>query len=375
MGSGKPKQYALLRGIPVIVHTLSKFESSASIRDVVLVVPPDDLDRAEELVRRYGCGKVKSVLPGGAERQDSVRRGLGAVPPDAEIVLVHDGARPFISPAEIDRCVSAAREDGAVSLGIPVRDTVKRVEAEGRVMLTLEREGLWLTQTPQAFRRDLIEEAYRKAYEEGFYGTDDAGLVERIGFRVRMIAGSPDNIKLTTPEDLAWGEVLLRKEEEMKVGMGYDSHRIEPGRPMILGGVEIPSERGPAGHSDADVLLHAVMDAIFGAMGAGDLGTHFPDTDPAYKGISSMALLGRTHDEMRRKGFALSHVDATVILERPKIMPFVEEMTGNIARCLEVSPACVSIKAKTNEGMGFIGRQEGIAAMAVAMLRKDPGRR
>lgn len=372
MGAGRPKQYSLLRGIPVIVHTLRKFESSLSVRDIILVVPPADVGSAEELAHSFGILKVKKVIPGGAERQDSVRRGLEAVPPDAEIVLVHDGVRPFVSPAQIDRCAAAAREYGAVALGIPVRDTVKRVETGGIVKLTLEREGLWLIQTPQAFRRSLIEEAHLKAHEQGFYGTDDAGLVERIGFPVRMIKGSPENIKLTTPEDFKWAEVLLGRGEEMKIGIGYDSHRLEPGRRMVLGGVEIPSERGPAGHSDADALLHAVMDAVFGAMRAGDLGAHFPDSDPAYKGISSMLLLERTSEEMRRNGYAVSHIDATIILEKPKIMPFVEAMSGNIARCLGVSALCVSIKAKTNEGMGFIGRQEGIAVMAVATLvRKE----
>ena len=236
-----------------------------------------------------------------------------------------------------------------------------------------------MTQTPQAFQFAVLQKAYEAAYRDNYCGTDDASLVERIGVRVKMIAGSYENIKITTPEDLIIAEALLKSkaggEMQIRTGLGYDSHRFAQGRKLILGGVEIPFEKGLQGHSDADALIHAVCDALLGAAGAGDIGRHFPDTDPAYKDISSVILLERVREMIAAKGFFISNIDVSIIMEKPKLAPFAGEIAANIAKALNISAAGVNIKAKTNEGMGFVGRNEGIAVFAVATLteRKNNG--
>ena len=368
MGTEEPKQFMLLGGVPVIVRTIGVFERAKSIDRIVLILPEADLVRTREMVARAGFSKVAHLVAGGLERQDSVRNGLQVLEVDIDLVVVHDAVRPFITEDLVDLSVSSANEHGAVCVGVPVKDTIKSV-VDASVANTIERKNLWITQTPQVFRRDVLEEAYRRAYADGYYGTDDASLVERIGTPVFMLQGSYRNIKITTPDDLAYGEFMVNQGGSLTtVGIGYDSHRFVQGRKLVLGGVEIPSDRGLAGHSDADALIHAVIDAILGAMGEGDIGKHFPDTDPAYEGISSLKLLGRIKDLLTRKGQAVRHIDASIILERPKLAPHTAGMTGNLARALAIPASSISIKAKTNEGMGFVGRGEGIAVFAVATL-------
>ena len=318
-----------------------------------------------------GCRKVVGIVSGGAERQDSVRCGLDALPEGADIVAIHDGARPLIRPEDIARVVTAAEEIGAAVIGTAMTDTVKQAVG-GRVETTLDRSMLWAVQTPQAFRVDLIREAHALAVRDGFVGTDDTVLLERLGKPVRVVEGSRDNIKVTHSEDLGRAEDLLARtkgERAMqRIGMGYDVHQLVEGRKLVLGGVEIPFEKGLLGHSDADVLSHVVIDALLGAAGAGDIGRLFPDTDAEYKDISSLVLLERTADVLRDRGATISNVDATVMAQRPKLAPHIAEMERNIARALGINPDLVSVKATTTEKLGFVGREEGIAAQAVAMV-------
>lgn len=374
MGSGQAKQYLRLHGRPILAHTLQVFQESRSIDEIILVVPEADIKRVRrEIVTGYGFSKISLVLPGGRERQDSVRNGLEAVGEDCRVVVVHDGVRPFPAASLLRRVVTEARRGRAAIAGVPAKDTVKRATPDGLVLDTLERRELWLIQTPQAFPAAMLKEAFRRAYAENHYGTDEASLVERAGYPVVIIPGDYRNIKITTPEDLEAAKYIAcgRPEEEhkeMRVGCGYDSHRLVEGRRLVLGGVDIPFERGLLGHSDADALLHAVCDALLGAIGGGDIGMHFPDTDPAYRNIDSLKLLEAVAGKAREAGCLVRHVDATIILERPKLAPYLPRMAANIARTLDVPGTGINLKAKTNEGMGFIGRGEGIAVMAVVTV-------
>ncbi|MHB8772134.1 MAG: 2-C-methyl-D-erythritol 4-phosphate cytidylyltransferase [Syntrophales bacterium] len=388
MGAAVPKQFLPLAGIPVLVRTLAALQYSSFIDEILVAVPAADIAQVRgDIVAAYGLTKVTTVLAGGAERQDSVGNALRQVPDEIGIVLVHDAVRPFVTPEVIARVVAAAQEHGAAAAGVPVRDTVKRAGEADRVVTTVAREGLWLAQTPQAFHRQVILAAYAQAGREGFVGTDDAALVERMGGAVRMVPGDHDNIKITTPEDLARGEAILGRcasgqqlrgtggrERGMRIGFGYDSHRLTAGRRLVLGGRVVPHDRGLAGHSDADVLIHAVCDAILGAAGAGDIGRHFPDTDPAYNGIASILLLERVAAIVAAKGCRVLNVDSTVVLERPKLAAYLGEMAANIAGALGIPPSEVSVKAKTNEGMGLVGAGEGAAAFAVVTLAGGDGK-
>jgi len=375
MGAPEPKQFLPLAGRPILSHSLEAFERCAEVDSVVVVVAPGQEGRCRaEVTGPGGFGKACAVVPGGKERQDSVREGLLALDASVEVVAVHDGARPLVLPEQIDAVVSAARRDGAAVLATPVTDTVKEV-AEHRVQQTLDRSRLWSVQTPQAFRLERIRSAHEAAREAAYLGTDDTVLVERLGHPVTIVPGRRDNIKLTTPEDLAMAEGILRRRgdpvDEARIGQGYDVHQLVEGRPLVLGGVQVPFERGLFGHSDADVLSHAVADALLGAVGEGDIGRHFPDTDPAYAGISSLVLLSKVAGLVSSARCRVTNIDATVMAERPRLAPHIPEMVRNIADSLGVPHTRVSVKATTTEGLGFVGRGEGIAALAVAMVAAD----
>lgn len=376
-GSGKrlgrevAKQYLLLDSLPMLLHTIRVFQATEVVSAIVLVVPRGDVAAVQKkIVEKYGLTKVMLVVGGGRERQDSVRNGLQAVPEACDIVIVHDGVRPFVTQEMIRRVVAAAAECGAASIGVPAKDTIKETTEESIVTATLRRQNLWQTQTPQAFRYDILCRAYAEAQRDHFYGTDDASLVERTGVKVRMVIGSHENIKITTPEDLLMAEALMenKRKEKMTVrsGLGYDSHRFSPDRKLILGGVEIPFDRGLQGYSDADVVLHAVCDALLGMAGAGDIGRHFPDTDETYKNISSLILLERVRQIIMTKGLSVNNIDITIMMEKPKLAPYAGAMASNIAGTLHIPETAVNIKAKTNEGMGFVGREEGVAVLAIA---------
>ena len=371
LGADVAKQYLFLNSLPVLVHTLNVFQKSDAIDDIILVVSQDHLASVrKQIVEKYALTKVSAIVAGGNERQDSVRNGLGNITKPCDIVIVHDGVRPFVTNDIIARVVRVAAEEGAASIGVPAKDTIKETTGENIVTVTLPRRNLWQTQTPQAFQYDLLCRAYESATRDSYCGTDDASLVERMGVQVRMIAGSNENIKITTSEDLIMAEALMKEKIKEQIvyrsGLGYDSHRFVSDRKLILGGVEIPFDRGLVGHSDADALLHAVCDSLLGMAGCGDIGRHFPDTDPAYKNIASLILLERVKQIIEAKGMNINNIDVTVMAEKPKLAPYAAMMASNIARTLNISEKVVNIKAKTNEGMGFIGRQEGIAVLAVA---------
>ena len=372
MGSRLPKQYLSLAGFPILVHTLKPFQRSPLIDEIFLAVPKGDLTKIRrDVVATFHLSKVSRVLAGGRERQDSVWNALMHVRREHDIVLVHDAVRPFVSGEIIERAVAGAKESGAVATGVPIQDTVKRTDPAGTVTGTVSRDGLWSVQTPQAFRRDVILDAYKKAADDGFYGTDDASLVERMGIPVRMIPGHSDNIKVTIPEDLERGRRFFNGGTGMRIGFGYDSHRLVPARKLVLGGVPIPHEKGLLGHSDADVLIHAVCDAILGASGLGDIGRQFPDTDPAYRDISSLVLLDRVRTLTAENGYRIRNVDSSIVLEKPKLGAHLSEMAENIASVLRIPASQVSVKAKTNEGMGLVGAGEGAAAFAVSLIETD----
>ena len=389
LNSPSGKAFALIAGEPLISYTLRAFQDSPQVDEIVLVVRPDELSVTRDLVESRGFSKVKSITPGGEVRQDSVRNGLAEVSADSDIVAIHDGARPLITQDTIASTIGAADADGAAIAAVPVIDTIKSSLDGLFVNSTLDRETLYAVQTPQTFRRSIITEAYDRAYADRFYGTDDACLVERLGMPVRIVRGSYENIKVTTPTDLRIADALLRKSEirnpkseiesllapspprpiapSLRIGHGYDVHRFAPGRTLFLGGVQFPGD-GLLGHSDADVLLHAVADAVLGAAGAGDIGRLFPDTDPAYKDARSMDLLATVGEVVRKLGWTVGNVDVTLIAQKPKIADHVLAMQANIARALGIDPGQVSVKGKTAEGLGPIGESLGIECHAVALL-------
>ena len=380
LGSSVAKQYLLLDGVPVLARTLKIFQQAKVIDEIILVVPEDDLISVrKQLVDKYDLIKVTAIVAGGKERQDSVRNGLSDITDRCDVVIIHDGVRPLITEEMISKVVAAAKSYGASSMGVKVKDTVKQTTGSDMIAATLLRNNLWLTQTPQAFTFDILQKAYAAAVSDKFYGTDDASLVERIGVKVKMIAGSYENIKITTPDDLIIAEAFIKNKAGTKMnirsGFGYDSHRFAAGRKLILGGVEVDFDYGLQGYSDADALIHAICDALLGASGCGDIGRHFPDSDQAYKDISSIIILERVKKIIEAKGFLVNNIDATVVMEKPKLAPYAAAMVTNIARTLEISEAAVNVKAKTNEGMGFTGRNEGVAVFATACVteRKTNG--
>jgi 2-C-methyl-D-erythritol 4-phosphate cytidylyltransferase/2-C-methyl-D-erythritol 2,4-cyclodiphosphate synthase len=326
------------------------------------------------------------VVAGGGRRQDSVAAAFRQVAEDADVVIVHDAARPFVSADLIDRTIAAAAESGAAAAAIQARDTVKLAGpgpggldgdggSAGRpyVRQTLARESIFLAQTPQAFRRDV----FRTAIALNVEATDEAVLAEQAGYQVRLVEGEASNIKITTPEDVSLAEAIAATRDGrpasdshlMRIGTGYDLHRLVEGRPLVLGGVTVPADRGALGHSDADVVCHTVTDALLGAASLGDIGAHFPDSDPRWKGASSLDLLARAAALLAPRGLAIANVDVTIVLERPTLRPHIEAMRQAIAGRLDVDLSCVSIKAKTNEGVDAVGRGEAVAAHAVALLR------
>lgn len=367
LGANSGKAFVPLLGAPMLVHTLRALEACPLIQRIVAVVPPERVGDAQALVRSHGVTRVGAVVAGGADRQDSVAAGLAAVG-TPEVVVVHDGARPLVRPEVIAAVARAAAASGAASAGIPMRETVKAVE--GGVVRTLDRATLWIARTPQAFRTELLRDGHGRARAEGFRGPDDAVLVERLGHPVRMVEDFPANLKITVADDLRLAEGYLRGATGVRTrtGLGVDAHRFTPGRALHLGGVEIPSPRGLAGHSDADVIVHAVMDALLGAAAMGDIGTHFPPGEAAYRGADSLALLRRVSAMLAASGWAVAHVDVAVLAEAPRLAPYLPRMRGRIAEALAIDAGAVSIKATTTEGMGAIGRGEGIAAYAVATI-------
>lgn len=363
-GGEKPKQLVALAGRPVLTRTLQVFTSNPIISEIILVLPSDWLEViVEEALAPYGLTGIKWVA-GGASRAESTRRGFEAAA--GEIILIHDGVRPLIEAGLIEKVALAAWEHGAALAAVPVSDTLKEV-TDGLVKRTVDRSALWRAQTPQGFRREILAEALA-----GTTGTevptDDIGLVERLGLTAAIVPGSPGNIKITTREDLVMAEALLSRTQIPRTGHGYDLHRLVPGRPLFLAGVEIPYELGLLGHSDADVMAHALVDAILGAASLGDIGQHFSDKDVRWAGAAGSTLLKESMAMVRRAGFELVHADLTLVGEKPKIGPYRQAMAEAVALALEVPPASVNIKATTTEGLDATGQGLALAAYATATL-------
>jgi 2-C-methyl-D-erythritol 4-phosphate cytidylyltransferase/2-C-methyl-D-erythritol 2,4-cyclodiphosphate synthase len=367
LGHAQPKQLLEVAGRPILERSVSLLQEHPDVHEVIVALPEELAEDPPAYL--LNTSKPLRVVKGGARRRDSVAAAFRLVSERAEVVVIHDAARPFASSGLLAKTISAAAESGAALAALQARDTVKEV-ADGVVSATLDRQTIFLAQTPQAFRRNVLRDALAVSGD----ATDEAALAERAGHPVRIVEGEASNIKVTTPEDLIIAEAIGRSGKPARTGragMGYDLHRFVVGRPLILGGVTIPFERGLAGHSDADAVCHAITDAILGAAGAGDIGRHFSDTDPRWKGASSVDLLRRAVEVVHAEGLAIGNVDATVILERPKLAPYIDEMRATLAAVLGVSIDRVSIKGKTNEGLGEIGRGEAIAVHAIALVRSS----
>ena len=375
MGASTPKQFTELLGVPILIHAVRAFRQVPAIGAIVVVAPAEHLDHTQALLAQYQLDGHCTVVIGGKLRQDSVRIGLAQVPDDSTLVAVHDGARPLITPQDIQRCLAAAATTGSAIMAVPVKDTLKGVGPDTAIRHTVEREGLWQAQTPQVVQTDLLKEAFAKAEQDGFVGTDEASLLEHGGWQVSVVEGSETNLKITRPDDLLMAEAILMQKQpppQLRIGHGFDAHRLVAGRALILGGMEIPHALGLLGHSDADVLTHALCDAILGAIGAGDIGRHFPDSDPQYKGISSITLLAQVIGLAAERHFRLVNGDITVVAQRPKLAPHFPAMQKILAEACRVEPDAINLKASTTEQMGYTGREEGISAHAVVLMVSQP---
>jgi 2-C-methyl-D-erythritol 4-phosphate cytidylyltransferase/2-C-methyl-D-erythritol 2,4-cyclodiphosphate synthase len=365
LGGDVPKQYLKLAGQPLLRRSLETFLRHPKIDGVRVVFNPDDRDLYDEATA--GLDLLPPVA-GGAARQDSVRLGLESIANlEPARVLVHDAARPFVDRAIIDRVIGALDDFPAAVPALPLRDTVKR-GTDGVVTATLDRSNLWRVQTPQGFRYADILSAHRAA--KGLDLTDDAAVAERAGLAVSLIEGSEANFKVTTPQDLREAERRFAFAlADVRTGTGFDVHAFGPGDHVWLCGVKVPHDRGLIGHSDADAGLHALTDALLGTIGAGDIGMHFPPSDPQWRGASSDRFLAHAATLVADKGGVIAHVDVTLICERPKVRPHRAAMVARMADILGIDAARVNVKATTTETLGFTGRGEGLAAHAIATVR------
>jgi len=380
LGGGELKQLRLVGGRAILERSVSAFVAHPAITEVIVALPQYLVDDPPPYLRGHAdAAKPVRLVAGGERRQDSVANAFRAAAPASELIVIHDAARPFVSAEVITRTIEAAVQSGAAVAALPARDTVKHADGPaeaGRpvrvVKETIPRETIFLAQTPQAFRRDVLAAAFDYATRTHAEGTDEAALAERAGHTVRLVDGDASNIKITTPEDLVLAEAIAGRAPARtgRAGTGYDLHRLAAGRPLVIGGVTIPSDRGAVGHSDADVACHAITDAILGAAGRGDIGRLFPDTDPRWQGASSLDLLARAVAVVREGGYEIGNVDVTIILETPKIRDYVSAMREAIAGAIGIDADRVSVKGKTNEGVDAVGLGEAIAAHAIALVRE-----
>ena len=366
-GGTEPKQLLSLRGEPILKRSVDAYLNCDLVSDVVIALPADLARRPPAyLQHRF---KPVTIVDGGERRRDSVANGFARTPEHADIIVIHDAARPLVTDAVIRRTIAAAAESGAAIAALRARDTVKRVGDGDAITATLPRDEIYLAQTPQAFRTSVLRDALRLSTD----ATDEAMLAEQAGYVVRVVEGDPRNLKITTPDDLTMAEHFAAGSAQtpaLRIGNGYDLHRLVAGRPLILGGVRIPFEKGLEAHSDGDVICHAVTDAVLGAAGAGDIGRHFPDTDVAWKNADSIELLRRAAAIVRDAGYAIANVDVVVIAQKPKLAPHVEAICRNVAGALGCDASQVSVKGKTNEGVDSMGAGESIAVHAVALVSR-----
>lgn len=369
MGLDHPKQFHHLAGTPILIHTIRAFAAIPSLTRIIVVVPADFIADTHRLLSEYNLVSAAiSVTVGGRRRQDSVLAGLELLTETTDIVLVHDGARPLVRPNLIQRCLEAAWQHGAAIAAIPVKDTLKKSRADQTIAATVDRQDLWQAQTPQAARLPLLRKAYAALGDREV--TDEAALLELAGIAVTLIEGSETNIKITRPEDLTLAEKIMHSPTlpSMRIGHGYDAHRLVGGRKLVLAGITIPHNLGLAGHSDADVVTHALCDAVLGALGAGDIGHHFPDSDQCFKDIYSITLLEQVMELADEKSFVIANADITIICQAPKLAPHMDAMRTTLARACQTSTEQINLKATTTEKMGFTGREEGISCHAVVLL-------
>lgn len=367
MGGGHSKTLAELCGTPVVRYSLERFAECPMVAEIAVVCREQDMDEMRRCAE--GLALPVSVVTGGKERQDSVRRGVEALSAGTEYIVIHDGARPMVTAEVIERVCTDALKYGAATAAVPAKDTFKL--GDGFVEETPPRERLFAVQTPQAFKKDMYLYAVGRAEDCGKTYTDDCQLVESVGGRVRLSDGDYRNIKITTPEDMLTARAFIGEKKErkqMRVGYGYDVHRLVEGRELILGGVKIPFEKGLLGHSDADVLTHAIADALLGAAALGDIGKLFPNNDPRYKGADSLKLLEQVCCVLRARGHEIGNIDCTLNAQRPKIAPYIAQMRENLASACGVDTDRISVKATTEEGLGFTGSGEGMSAAAVCLL-------
>ncbi|MGH6736966.1 MAG: bifunctional 2-C-methyl-D-erythritol 4-phosphate cytidylyltransferase/2-C-methyl-D-erythritol 2,4-cyclodiphosphate synthase [Methyloceanibacter sp.] len=368
-GDPRPKQYCLLGGQSMLTRAIGAFAGHPRIDTTLVVINPDDsalYDAASSPL----AGRLLPPVAGGARRQDSVRAGLEALEPERpDAVLIHDAARPFADSDLIARVIAGLDGHAGALPCLPVADTLKRAEA-GRITGTIAREDLWRAQTPQGFKFESILAAHRAAAQDStLHFTDDAAVAEWFGLDVALVEGSEHNRKLTTAEDLIIANELLRARGAVRVASGYDVHALGPGDAVMLCGVRIPHSKRLVGHSDADVGLHALTDALLGTIADGDIGTHFPPSDDRWRGVASEIFLKEAAARIKARSGEIVHVDVTLLCEAPRIGPYRDAMRSRIAEILGLDVSQVSIKATTNEGLGFVGRGEGIAAMATATVR------
>ena len=371
MGGSRSKVLEELGGRPALCRSLEVLDRCPLIGEICLVCR--EQDRADMLPLTSGLATPVRVVPGGAQRQDSVEQGVEALTGPWEYVAIHDGARPLVTDEVLAAVCRDAMAHGAATAAVPSKDTCKLADEAGFVAATPARDRLWAVQTPQAFSLALYREALGKARAAGQSYTDDCQLIEAAGGSVKLTMGDYRNIKLTTPEDLLAARAYLGGEggrKTVRIGYGYDVHRLVEGRKLILAGVEVPFEKGLLGHSDADVIAHAVADALLGAAALGDIGHLFPDTDPRYAGADSLKLLGEVCRLLLEKGFSIGNIDATLLAQRPKIAPHTVQMRENLAAACGIAVDQVSVKATTEERLGFTGREEGMAASAVCLLER-----
>ena len=376
MGGGD-KQFADLNGEPVLGHSLRVFARCRHVAGIALVLSWDNLDRGRRLVSDAGLDDLVMCVQGGERRQDSARIGLEALKSsvaETEFIAVHDGARPFVDDSMIERGLATARVTGAAAAGVAVKDTIKACGPNRVVTKTLDRRGLWAIQTPQIFRTGVLSAAYETVTAEV---TDDAAMVELGGGLVAVFDGHQENIKITTPDDLLVARLIASRRQgvepssdEQRWGTGFDGHRFVPGGPLRLGGVDVPFDRHLEGHSDGDVLLHALSSSILGAASLGDLGSVFPSSDQQLAGIDSGVILARCVEMARSGGWAVTHLDATIVAQRPKLAGHLRDMAMQIATTANIPLTSVNIKVTSTDGVGAIGAGEGIAAQAIATLSR-----
>lgn len=366
-----PKQYIRINNKPLLWYTLSVFNASRFVDGIIIAADSKYINYCKRLAKKYCLEKVFSVVEGGATRAHSVYNALKAVPCRAEIVLVHDGARPLVKPRLIEDIVKSAKKYGAVITALRPKNTIKEVSAGSFVEKTHIRENLVEVQTPQAFRYKLLMDCYERFKNRLSIVTDDSSLIEMAGYKVKVVAGDYENIKITTKEDI----VSFRNMQNsalygFRIGAGYDIHRLVKNRRLVLGGVDIPSKYGLLGHSDADVLLHAITDAMLGAVGERDIGWHFSNKDKRYKDMDSSYFLITANEILRKKGYKIRNIDSIIVAQEPKLQPYYTDMTGNISKWLKIRKENVTVKFTTPEEVGPLGHKKAIAGMAVVAVVK-----